>query len=220
MAQVIDPTLGNWTAVDLVQRFGPIPLARVRMTPAPGTATEQDLIEVNERKQGLCELVDGTLVEKTVGWYESYLAALFVEILNSFVRQRGLGIVLGADGSTQLAAGLVRVPDVSFFAAESLPKGGVPHLPIMPVVPTIAIEIISPSNTRQEMDRKLKDYFAAKVREVWYVYPQQAEIHRFTDPTSVEILGRGTILSSPGILPGFELSLDECFANQPPNDNP
>jgi Uma2 family endonuclease len=215
MSQVIDSLLGNWTAVDLVQRFGPIPLARVRMNPAPGTATEQDLVAINERKQGLCELVDGTLVEKTVGWYESYLAVSLAALLHSFVRQHGLGLVLGADGPTRLMAGLVRVPDVAFYSASSLPQGGAPRLPFMPVAPTLAVEVISLSNTRQEMDRKLREYFTFGVSEVWYVYPVEREIHRYLAQDRFEVYREGDLLATAQLLPGFELDLEEYF--RPPN---
>ncbi len=57
---------GGWTAVDLVERFGDIPLSRIVRDPPPGTATEQDVIDLDGHQDRLCELVDGTLVEKTV----------------------------------------------------------------------------------------------------------------------------------------------------------
>ena len=72
MSQVVGSAVGGWTAVDLVERFGAIPLNRVRQEPVPGSATEQDVIEIREHEDRLYELVDGTLVEKTVGVYESY----------------------------------------------------------------------------------------------------------------------------------------------------
>ena len=62
------------TAADLLELFGPMPAGRIRTDPPPGTATEQDVIDIEARESRLCELVDGVLVEKTVGYYESYLA--------------------------------------------------------------------------------------------------------------------------------------------------
>jgi hypothetical protein len=61
------------TLADLADRFGPLPPERIRMNPPPGIATEEDAIRINERKEGLCELIDGILLEKTMGWYESFL---------------------------------------------------------------------------------------------------------------------------------------------------
>ena len=63
----------DMTVADLLELFGPMPAGRIRTSPQPGTATEQDVIDIEERESRLCELVDGVLVEKTAGYYESYL---------------------------------------------------------------------------------------------------------------------------------------------------
>ena len=47
-----------------------MPLTRIRRVPALGTATEQDVIEIDAHEDRLCELIDGILVEKTVGAFE------------------------------------------------------------------------------------------------------------------------------------------------------
>ena len=52
------------TLADLLERFGPIPAARIRYDPPPGTATEQDVITLEGRENRLFELIDGILVEK------------------------------------------------------------------------------------------------------------------------------------------------------------
>lgn len=49
-----------WTVADLLQNLGQIPADRVRLQPAPGTATEEDLLQTRR-----CELIDGTLVKHT-----------------------------------------------------------------------------------------------------------------------------------------------------------
>ena len=64
----------DWTAADLVQRFGPMPLARVRMSPAPGTASEDDVVRIHDSESRLFELVDATLLEKSMGTWESSVA--------------------------------------------------------------------------------------------------------------------------------------------------
>jgi hypothetical protein len=67
---LIERELGTWTAADLVEHFGPIPLYRIRHDPPPGAATEQDAIEIHDREDRLYELVEGVLVEKTMGTYD------------------------------------------------------------------------------------------------------------------------------------------------------
>jgi Uma2 family endonuclease len=212
MAQALDPGSGTWTAVDLAERFGPIPLSRIRLNPAPGTATEEDVIELQSREDRLYELVDGILLEKTVGCYESYLAVLIAQLLGVFVRKNKLGIVLGADGAARLMPGLVRIPDVSFVSWNRLPGREVPRAPMLKGAPELAIEVISQSNTRQEMEGKLGEYFSAGVREVWYVYPDPQEIHVYQSRQQCVVLGPCDTLEGGEVLPGFRLPLEDLFA--------
>ena len=81
----------------------------------PGTATEKDVIEAEARENRLCELVDGTLVEKAMGFEESRLAGELLYHVRSYLEQNDLGICVGADGMMRIAPGLVRIPDLSFI---------------------------------------------------------------------------------------------------------
>jgi hypothetical protein len=75
-----EPSHRPETVADLLRRLGGIPARRVRLHPTPGTATERDVIAANESKErtALYELVDGTLVEKGMGYEESEIAVLTV----------------------------------------------------------------------------------------------------------------------------------------------
>ena len=211
MSYVIDPTTTTWTATDLVARFGPIPLNRVRHDPAAGTATEEDVIRLHDAEDRLYELVDKTLLEKTMGTYESYLAGLLVQIIGAFVRENDLGIVLPPDGMLRLAPGLVRIPDVSFIPWVRLPNRRVPRQAIADLVPDLAVEVISAGNTREEMDRKLGEYFAAGTRLVWYVYPTSKEIHVFTSSDQFHVLSQDRTLNGGDVLPNFTLPIASIF---------
>ena len=198
------------TLADLLERFGPIPAKRIRTNPSPGTATEQDVIDIEAQESRLCELVDGVLVEKTVGYYESHLAVQLIIFLAGFVKTHRLGVVAGEAGMTRLSAGLVRIPDVSFISWERLPGRRVPRVPIVDLAPDLAVEVISPSNTAREMERKLQEYLAAGVRLVWYVYPEPQEIHVYTAERH-DVLTIEQELSGGDVLPGFVLPLRQLF---------
>jgi len=212
MAQFTELPHVEWTAADVVARFGPIPIHRIRMPPEPGTATEDDVLAVHDRENRLCELVEGTLVEKTVGNYESYLAVRLATRLERHVEEHNLGLVLGADGMMRLAPGLVRIPDVSFISWDRLPGRHIPEQPIWRLAPDLAVEVISAGNTREEMDRKLHEYFEAGVREAWYVYPPTRELHRYTAPNRATVYAENDALDGGDLLPGFRLELKAFFA--------
>ncbi len=109
------------TLADLRKRLGGSPLERICFHPAPGTATEKDVIAAEEREDRLCELVDGTLVEKAMRFEESRLAVRLGHLVSSFLEQNDLGICVGADGMMRIGPGLVRIPDVSFITWDRLP---------------------------------------------------------------------------------------------------
>ena len=210
------PLSTDWTTADLVDRFGPMPLWRIRFDPPPGTATEDDAVAIWEREKRLCELVDGTLVEKTVGARESYLAIVIASLLAPFAREHRLGIVLGADGMARLAPGLVRIPDVSFVSWDRLPGRTVPRTAFLEGGPDLAVEVLSPGNTAKEMERKLDDYFQAGVRLVWYVDPEARTVEVFTARDCSTVLGAAATLDGGAVLPGFTVPVARLFEELTP----
>jgi Uma2 family endonuclease len=72
----------------------------------------------------------------------------------------------------KLKRGLVRIPDVSFVSTDRLRIANIqPHAPLAVLVRNLAVEVLSPSNTEQEMEEKLLDYFTHGLELVWYCDP-------------------------------------------------
>jgi Uma2 family endonuclease len=199
------------TLADLLDQLG-VAAWRVLAVPAPGTATEKDLIELDGRAGSLYELVDGTLVEKGMGYRESLLAVVLIELIHRFVRQANLGLVTGSDGMVRLFPGLVRIPDVAYVSWSRIPGGRVPSEPIPSLIPELAIEVLSESNTRAEMDRKYREYFSAGVRLVWEVDPERRTVAVYTTPDRSRNLAENQTLDGGEVLPGFALPLVELFS--------
>jgi Uma2 family endonuclease len=200
------------TLADLVDRLGGIPLDRIRYHPFPGTATEQDVIRIEQDENRLYELVEGVLVEKPMGFRESLLAMAIGQYLREFVTPRNLGLVTGADGMMRLFAGLVRIPDVAFISWERLPGRRVPDDPIPDLAPDLAVEVLSRTNTPREMERKLGEYFDAGVKLVWFVDPERRVVTVFTSPDESTEYSQEQTLNGGTVLPGFALSLRDLFA--------
>lgn len=213
MATVVPTAIPtDWTVADMLSHLGGIPLERIRMYPPPGMATEKDVLQAKSRFNRVCELIDGILVEKTVGYYESLLAALIVQRLGHFVETHDLGVVLTADGTLRILPDQVRIPDASFLSWDKFPDRELPHEPVPAIAPDLAVEILSPGNTEAEMQRKLHDYFTAGVRLVWYIDPRTRTARSYTAEDRCAELGNQDVLSGGEVLPGFELSLKELFA--------
>jgi Uma2 family endonuclease len=194
-----------------VERLGFVPLERIRFHPFPGTATEDDVLAGPNGGKPLCELVDGVLVEKTMGYYESRVAAVLIRFLETFLEDHDLGIVLGEGGTLKLAPGLVRVPDVSFLAWDHFPNRELPEEPMPALAPDIAVEVLSKGNTREEMERKLREYFATGTRLAWYVEPIARTVRVYTSPSDSTLLSEEDTLDGGDVLPGFRLPLSRWF---------
>lgn len=200
------------TLADLQTRLGGVSLDRIRFHPAPGSATVQDVIDVHQSEGRWCELVEGVLVEKTMGFNESGLAIFLGGILNAFVIPRNLGLVTGPDGTMEIIVDLVRIPDVAFISWNSLPGRRRPSRPVPRIAPSLAVEILSDSNTTGEIRIKVSDYFRAGVSLVWIVDPVSRTVEVFTSVTSSVTLHAGDTLDGGTVLTGFALPLAELFA--------
>jgi len=205
------PPRKTWTIGDLYRRFGPMPFERIRQNPPPGYGTVDDVIRLNDHEDRLYELVDGILVEKTVGLQESLISVKIGTLLSVFVEPRGLGLIAGADGTIQLDINLVRIPDVSFISWERVPGGEVPEEPVPLLVPDLAVEVISTGNTPKEMGEKLQEYFEKGVRLVWYVRPRSRVVDVYTAPDHFTRLTASMRLDGGDILPGFSVQVGELF---------
>jgi len=197
------------TIADLLHRLGDIPADRVRFNPVPGTATVDDLLRDENHR---CELIDDTLVEKPMGLRESLLAVWLGHLLYGFVHPRNLGILSGEQGTFELLAGLVRLPDLAFVSWDRLPGRRLPDEPVPNVVPDLAVEILSASNTLGEMARKRGEYFKAGVQLVWEIDPRVRTVRVYTSETTYTDLTANDTLDAAPVLPGFTLPLAQLFA--------
>jgi len=201
----------TWTVADLYRRFGPIPFERIRHDPPPGYGTVDDVVRLKDHEDRLYELVDGILVEKTVGYEDSYIAGTILILLRMFVEPRELGLVAGEGGMVELDIALVRIPDVSSVSWKRVPGDEFPEKPVPPMVPDLAVEVISANNTRKEMDEKLQEYFEKGVRLVWVVRPRSRVVDVYTAPDQFTRLTATALLGGGDVLPGFSVQVGELF---------
>ena len=204
-------TNGIDTIGELLEKLGDIPASRVMLKPTPGKATEADLLRMVERKGRICELVDGTLVEKGMGFEESSLAVWLNYLLRTCLGDHNPGKWSGESGMMRLKVGLVRAPDLSFTRWSKFPDGKRSARPIADLVPDLAIEVLSASNTPGEVHRKLGEYFHAGTELVWIVDPVKRVVIVHTSPEECTTLTEDDTLDGGSVLPGITLPVRRVF---------
>ena len=156
------------------------------------------------------EIVAGQPEEKTMGGARhGGIGARLLIRLGSYVETQRLGGVYGPDTSFQIGPN-ERLPDVAFVAADRIPPEGEPE-GMWPFAPDLAVEILSPTDLHEKVSGKMREYFAAGVRQVWVISPQYQTVTMYQSPTQVRILTAEDELIGDEMLPGFRCRLRELF---------
>ena len=107
--------------------------------------------------------------------------------------------------------GQVRAADVAFLEWRHFPDRKLPAAQVPSLVPDLTVEILSPSNTTAEMDRKLRDYFRAGVRLAWLIDADQRTAVEYRSAKDARPIAADQSLEGGEVLPGFTLSLADLF---------
>jgi Uma2 family endonuclease len=184
-------------------------------TTLPQSLTPDDLIKLPDSVA--YELVDGTLVERHMGTESSGIAIQIALLLGIFLREHRLGRLFGSDASYQCfpeAPAKVRRADLGFVRFDRLPGGRAPK-GNCPVAPDLAVEVISPNDTADEVEEKVFEWLRVGVRLVWVVSPatRTVRIHRprLAPGGPVSMLSDGDTLGGEDVIPGFSCHVREIF---------
>jgi len=170
--------------------------------------------EILERDEGhRYELINGNLVERHMGARSSLVASRVIHILSSHADTHKAGKVFATDCGYQIfpeEPKRVRFPDGSFIAAGRLPDGAVPdgHLQIPP---DLAIEVVSPNDTAEEVEAKRLAFLRAGAAMIWIIYPGSRTVHVFRQGGAAAALGEADQLTCEDVLPGFACKVAEFF---------
>jgi Uma2 family endonuclease len=172
-----------------------------------------DRPEILSEPDGLYEVIDGRIVEKPLGAYEVWLAGEFYDVLKQHLKATSLGrVVQEMIFDFRPTIDRERRPDVAFVSyARWAHNRKVPPTRSWAVVPDLAIEIVSPSNTADEIAEKLEEYFRVGVRIVWVVYPRQTKVYAYTSPSEVRVVTVGDELDGGDVFPGFRIGVQMIF---------
>lgn len=144
------------------------------------------------------------------GGEHGYLAGELIFRLKSFAAGKDLGKFTVETGYYPPdSRHTVLAPDVAYISKTRAPQPFPKKF--VPMMPDLAIEIVSPTDSLQDVRRKAAVYLANGTTLVWIVLPdeQGVDVCRAGDDPglNIEFVGRDGSLSGEEILPGFELEL-------------
>ncbi len=158
------------------------------------------------------ELIEGELFELSPasGRSSEVAANLLIEI-GKFVRERGLGVVTGADGGYMLERNpdTLVAPDIAFVNRQKLPDGAPSSF--IAVVPDLVVEIQSPSDRSRHIEAKRAIYQRVRVPLVWWVDPEaRTVLVQRPGHEDVVVPADGALDGDP-VLPGLRIVLTDVF---------
>jgi Uma2 family endonuclease len=138
----------------------------------------------------LYEVVNGQITElPPMGAFEVNINSDLLSYLRQFAKKYKLGravaellFLLDRDKNLQ------RRPDIAVVTYRRWPRNQkVPQTNAWDVVPDLAVEVVSPSNTANEIMAKIREYFQAGVRCVWVIYPVEELVYVYQSPVQNRI---------------------------------
>jgi Uma2 family endonuclease len=173
------------------------------------TAEEFDNYPFEEDKR--YELDEGELIEMTRPAYRHNEVLKNLQFsLETYLRQSRVGVLLISENLFALSALTRRAPDAAIILGDR--RAELRNAKVIHIIPEIVIEVLSPSERPAGIHRKLKQYFAAGVKEAWLIDPEAREAEIWTGLTLPEHAFTEADVLVSALLPGFALPLAELFA--------
>src|SRR5215213_1063335 len=160
------------------------------------------------------ELVKGELKRMSpTGEEHGSITMALASPLYQYVKLNRLGRVYAAETGFKLESNpdTVRAPDIAFVSSERIEAAGRVQ-GYRSGAPDLAVEVLSPGNTKREMAEKVEAYFAAGARLVWIVNPKSKTITVYRSLTDIVTLTEKDTLDGGEVVPGFQISVAEIFA--------
>jgi Uma2 family endonuclease len=136
--------------------------------------------------------------------------AFQVELWN---RQIKLGVVFDSSTGFKLSNGATRSPDVSWIVLtrwNSLSKEQ--KRGFAPIDPDFVIELMSPTDSLQELQQKMREYISCGVKLGWLINPDAKQVEIYRIGQDKQVFNNLSRLSGEELLPGLTVDLADIFA--------
>ena len=173
----------------------------------------------------LYEVIDGEAKEiAPMGFVANLLAFRFGVALSRFMRSPQDVLVVEGLFALPAPVNRRRRPDFAYVPAERVPANWPPpnqdDPPAMPAVPSLVVEVVSPTDLLVELEEKRKEYFAVGVTTVVFIYPTHRTVHVHDSVSRCRVLTDLDMLDVGEALPGTSIRIADLFAPLTPQSPP
>ncbi|MDT5293894.1 MAG: hypothetical protein QOJ76_774 [Acidobacteriota bacterium] len=133
-------------------------------------------------------------------------------LLGQHIKENNLGQGFGAETGFKISSDpdTVRAADIAFIRRERIPETGIPKN-FWQTAPDLAVEVLSPGDTYEEVDEKVEDWLDAGARAVWVVNPRRRSVNVYRSMTDVTRLSDADELEGGDVVTGFRCKVSEIF---------
>ncbi|MBC7570392.1 MAG: Uma2 family endonuclease [Spirosoma sp.] len=100
-----------------------------------------------------------------------------------------------------------RIPDMAFFTREQIADTSETE-----PIPAFVVELISPSDKADKIERKVIEYFNAGVQAIWHVFPALQMVRVFTTVNSNTTHFETDVFDAGPVVPDLSMTVNELFA--------
>ena len=182
------------------------------MSTAEKITTAKELLRMQEDGYRY-ELIQGELIKMTpAGFEHGVITQNLAWRLARFVKEQDLGLVptaetgyvIGRDPDT------VRAPDISLVSKQQVERLGLPTA-YFPEAPALAVEVVSPDDTAEQVDSKIRCWLEAGTKLAWVVYPGGRTVTVYRSLSDIFVLTDKDVLEGGDVVPGFSCPIADIF---------
>jgi Uma2 family endonuclease len=155
------------------------------------------------------ELDEGALIEMpNASFVHGSAITTLARLVGNDIERLGLDLRMSTNVAFRLGPDTVRAPDLCLIRAPKLQAMTVER-GVLLGCPDLAAEVVSPSETALDLNRKIEQYLAAGAVAVWVLYTDSRTMMVYRHNGEVWRLSGAQILQEPELLPGLALPIDK-----------
>jgi Uma2 family endonuclease len=143
----------------------------------------------------------------------SRIASKVFNAIQALLAKSALGEALAEAGYILSREPLtIRQPDVSVLSTERIQ--GTAAEDYFEGAPELAVEVVSPSDSAEDLEVKVEQYLHSGAKQVWVLYPKTKRLHLFRPGNQLRVLDETQTLDAAELFPGLSVKVADLFLSE------